>query len=97
MVLFFSMDFTETGTVTLYISQVHSTCLPCSNFPVLFVNQNLVVISGLINASNTSDIGLRISISAIASFGFAFTGIVVIDLKQVYQKQIYVFWHSQNL
>jgi len=37
-----------------------------SFFPLLWVNQDLVVISGLINASKTSATGLRISISALA-------------------------------
>src|SRR5712692_2619417 len=62
-----SITLTVTGTERLYISHVQVTCLPASNFPLLLVNQNLVVISGLIKASNTSATGFRISISALAT------------------------------
>src|SRR5215217_3911714 len=65
--LFVSIAFTVTLTETSYISQVQVTCLPGSNRPVLFVNQNLDVIAGSINASNTSLAGLRMSIAAFAT------------------------------
>src|SRR6266700_3172901 len=61
-----SIARTVTWTEKSYISQSHWTCLPGSNLPLLRVNQNLVVMSGLINASNTSTTGLRISISVSA-------------------------------
>jgi len=51
----------------MYISQLHVTCFPASNLPLLLVNQNFVVISGLTKASNTSAIGFRMSISALAT------------------------------
>jgi hypothetical protein len=43
--------------------------LPTSSLPLLFVNQNLVVISGLIKASKTSATGLRMSIAVFATGG----------------------------
>src|SRR5258708_27879517 len=62
-----SMALTLTWEETSYISQSHWICLPGSSLPLLLVNQNLVVIVGLINASNTSATGRRISISALAT------------------------------
>src|SRR6266540_2056663 len=70
--LFGSMALTFTSVPELYISQSHRICLPISSLPLLFVNQNLVVISGLMNASNTSATGLRIDISVFAIMGFPF-------------------------
>jgi len=67
MRLFCSTSFTVTSEEALYISQLHVTCFPASNLPLLLVNQNLVVISGFIKASNTSATGFRISISALAT------------------------------
>src|SRR5688572_25826105 len=62
---FGSMTFTFTGTENLYISQVQVTCLPASNRPLPLLNQNLDVMAGFTNASNTSATGLRMSISAL--------------------------------
>src|SRR5688572_26452688 len=70
---FGSMTFTFTGTENLYISQVQVTCLPASNRPLPLLNQNLDVMAGFTNASNTSATGLRMSISALA-IGFMATG-----------------------
>src|SRR6185369_6647606 len=64
--LFGSIAITFTSVDDLYISHSQRICLPVSNFPLLLVNQNLVVMSGLMNASNTSATGLRINISAFA-------------------------------
>src|SRR5688572_29783744 len=61
-----SRHFTVTGMEMPYISQSHCTGLPASSRPLLFVNQNFVVISGLTNASNTSATGLRMSIPVFA-------------------------------
>src|SRR5688572_11267827 len=69
---FGSMTFTFTGTENLYISQVQVTCLPASNRPLPLLNQNLDVMAGFTNASNTSATGLRMSISALA-IGFMVT------------------------
>src|SRR5262249_33918564 len=66
MRLFGSMAFAATGIEMPYISQYHSTCLPVSSLPLLLVNQNFVVMSGLTNASNTSPTGLRMSIPVFA-------------------------------
>src|SRR6266446_9755176 len=41
MRLFCSTSLTVTCEEALYISQVHVTCLPASNLPLLLVNQNL--------------------------------------------------------
>src|SRR5437762_14361148 len=49
------------------ISHSHCTCLPASSRPLLLVNQNFVVISGLTKASNTSATGLRMSIPVFAA------------------------------
>src|ERR1051326_2002555 len=57
-----STTFTLTGTETSYISHCHCTCLPSSSLPLLLVNQNFIVMSGLMNASNTSATGRRMSI-----------------------------------
>src|SRR5437867_4129342 len=65
-----SISLTFTCVETSYISQLHLICLPTSNLPLLLVNQNLVVISGLIKASNTSATGFRMSISAFAIGAF---------------------------
>ena len=40
--------------------------MPVSSFPLLFVNQNFVVISGLIKASKTSATGQRMSMPVFA-------------------------------
>src|SRR6266542_1509554 len=70
--LFGSMAFTFTSVDELYISQSQRICLPVSNLPLLLVNQNLVVMTGSINASNTSATGLRINISALAIINISF-------------------------
>jgi hypothetical protein len=46
------------GAETPYISKSHRTCLPTSSLPLLLVNQNFVVMLGLMKASNTSATGL---------------------------------------
>src|SRR5262245_30124470 len=56
----------EVETDKSYISHVHVTALPGSSFPLLLVNQNLVVIWGSMKASNTFATGLRMSISTFA-------------------------------
>src|SRR5262245_61551924 len=67
MRLFASTVFTVTGTEISYISQSHCTCLPSSRLPLLVVNQNFVVISGLTKASKTSATGLRINIPVLTT------------------------------
>src|SRR5262249_44359803 len=67
MCAFGSTTLTVTGTEWLYISQSHCSCLPGSSRPLLFVNQNFDVISGLTKASKTSPTGRRISIPALAA------------------------------
>src|SRR5215831_19456121 len=62
-----SMTLGVTDVDTLYISQSHLTGFPTSSLPLLFVNQNLVVISGLMKASKTSATGLRMSIAVFAT------------------------------
>src|SRR5262249_54703506 len=62
---FGSMASAVTGIDMSYISQSHCTCLPASSLPLPLVNQNLDVMSGLINASKTSATGFRMSISAL--------------------------------
>ena len=62
MRLFGSIAFALTGRAKLYISQAHCTNLPASSLPLLLVNQNFVVMSGLMKASKTSATGLRMSI-----------------------------------
>src|SRR4030095_4725073 len=66
ILLLASTSLTFTWTDKLYISHVHVTDLPASNFPLLLVNQNLVVIWGSTKASNTFATGLRMSISTLA-------------------------------
>src|SRR5215472_9650630 len=61
--LFGSTSLTVTGMEISYISRCHWTVLPASSLPLLLVNQNLVGMSGLMKASNTSAAGLRISIA----------------------------------
>src|SRR5215510_1879931 len=56
-----SIALAVTGIEIPYISHSHCTCLPASSLPLLLVNQNLVVTSGLTKAANTSAAGLRIS------------------------------------
>jgi hypothetical protein len=68
MRLFGSMAVAVTGIETSYISHSHCTCLPASSRPLLLVNQNFVVMSGLTKASNTSATGLRISMP-VSEFG----------------------------
>src|SRR6266536_2149533 len=70
--LFGSTAFTFTSVDELYISQSHRICLPVSSRPLLLVNQNLVVMAGSMNASNTSATGLRINISAFAIINISF-------------------------
>src|SRR6266496_747865 len=70
--LFGSITLTFTSVDESYMSQVQRICLPGSNLPLLFVNQNLVVISGLTKASKTSATGLRINISVFAIIRFPF-------------------------
>src|SRR5262245_6628067 len=65
--LFGSMTFAVTDVDTLYISHSHLMGFPTSSLPLLFVNQNLVVISGLMKASKTSATGLRMSIAVFAT------------------------------
>src|SRR5215475_6388082 len=62
-----SITFAVADVDTSYISHSHLTGFPTSSLPLLFVNQNLVVISGLTNASKTSATGLRISIAVFAT------------------------------
>src|SRR5258708_23180354 len=62
--LFGISSFTTTREEMEYISQNHSTAFPFSSLPVLRVNQNWVLWSGLTKASKTSATGLRISIPA---------------------------------
>src|SRR5215813_5533010 len=62
-----SIVLTVASAKTLYISHSHLTVFPCSSFPLLFVNQNFVVMAGSINARKTSATGLRMSISALAT------------------------------
>ena len=50
-----------TSIETLYICQSQRTGRPTASRPLLLVNQNLVVISGLTIASNTSATGFRMS------------------------------------
>src|SRR5690606_14170200 len=61
--LFLSISLTKTSSETPYISHSQTTRFPTSNLPLLLVNQNFVVISGFIKASNTSSTGFLISIS----------------------------------
>ena len=61
-----SSAFTSIVVPTLYISQSHRTCLPTSNLPLPRLNQKRDVMAGLTNASNTTEMGLRISICAVA-------------------------------
>ncbi len=61
-----SMALAVTGIEIPYISQSHWTCLPASSLPLLLVNQNPVVMSGSMKASNTSATGRRISIPVFA-------------------------------
>ncbi len=64
--LFCSTAFTLTSTEKSYISQSHLTCAEGSNLPLPLVNQNLDVMAGSTNASNTSETGRRINSSAFA-------------------------------
>src|SRR5690606_33542567 len=63
---------TMTFVQTPYISQSHRIASLGCSLPVLFVNQNFVVISGLTNASNTSVTGLLMSISVFTTVSFKF-------------------------
>src|ERR1700761_2700411 len=85
-----TMSSTFTCEVILYISQVHSTVLPFSSLPVLFVNQNRVVIAGSIKASNTSETGLRISIAVSAAGASRFL-YASSQCKKLFQKLSDVF------
>jgi hypothetical protein len=65
--LFGSMDNTVTNAEAPYISHSHQSCLPASSLPLLFVNQNFVVMSGSTKASKTSPTGRRMSIPVLAT------------------------------
>jgi hypothetical protein len=58
----FSTSLTETSAETSYISQSHLPVAPGTTLPLLFVNQNLVVMSGSTRAWNTSPGDRRMSI-----------------------------------
>src|SRR5688572_20854938 len=67
MRLFGSTALTSASTEKAYHFQVHLMRLPGSRRPLPSENQNLEVIAGSTNASNTSATGRRISISAPAT------------------------------
>ena len=54
----------RTSAETPYISHHHVTRAPRSSRRLPLLNQKLLVIAGSVNAANTSDADLRISISA---------------------------------
>jgi hypothetical protein len=62
-----SMAMTRASMEKPYMSQSQRTEAPGSSLPLPRLNQNLLVIAGSVNASNTRATGLRMSISALAT------------------------------